>query len=91
MKRLFVRISGRVQGVGYRAFVLREATRRGITGWVRNEPDGTVTAEIQGDDRSLSDLLLALEKGPPVARVDDLLIEECPIVPEENSFRIAYR
>ncbi|MBT9253234.1 MAG: acylphosphatase [Brockia lithotrophica] len=49
MKRLFLRIVGRVQGVGYRAFVLREATRRGITGWVRNEPDGTVTAEVQGD------------------------------------------
>ncbi|MBE3550362.1 MAG: Acylphosphate phosphohydrolase [Brockia lithotrophica] len=91
MKRLFLRIVGRVQGVGYRAFVLREATRRGITGWVRNEPDGTVTAEVQGDDRSLSDLLLALEEGPPAARVDDLVIEERPVVPEEKSFRIAYR
>ncbi|MBT9253233.1 MAG: acylphosphatase [Brockia lithotrophica] len=39
----------------------------------------------------MSDLLLALEEGPPAARVDDLVIEERPVVPEEKSFRIAYR
>ncbi|MGE5143344.1 MAG: acylphosphatase [Acidobacteriota bacterium] len=63
-------VSGRVQGVGFRWFVMREAARLDLSGYVRNLPDGTVEVVAQGAVAALVSLESALRHGPPAARVD---------------------
>lgn len=63
---------GRVQGVNYRAFASRDATRLGLTGYVRNLPDGSVEICAEGDRKQLEKLVDHLKAGPPGARVDNL-------------------
>jgi acylphosphatase len=63
-------ISGRVQGVGYRDALRREALARGLAGWVRNRRDGTVEAVLQGDARGVEEVTAWAGRGPPAARVD---------------------
>jgi len=65
-------VRGRVQGVGYRAFVEHEALRRGIEGWVRNRRDGTVEALFMGDDAAVTDAIEACRRGPFAAHVDGI-------------------
>jgi acylphosphatase len=73
MPRLAATVSGRVQGVGFRDFVRREAAARGITGWVRNADDGrAVEVVAEGDQPALDALLAAIRSGPRFARVDDV-------------------
>ena len=67
---LTVRLRGRVQGVGYRAWLVREADRRGVTGWVRNRRDGSVEALLAGPERVVWALVEACRRGPPAARVE---------------------
>jgi acylphosphatase len=69
-------IHGRVQGVGYRAYMRMEANRLGVTGWVRNRADGTVEATIQGSPEDLSKMLDWARRGPPVARVTSVEVNE---------------
>jgi len=64
-----VRISGRVQQVGFRMWTLREARRLRIQGWVRNMPDGRVEACLAATPGQLAEMLEALRQGPPLARV----------------------
>jgi acylphosphatase len=71
--RMRLRISGRVQGVGFRWFVLTEAERLGLRGWVRNTPDGDVELEAEGAATAIRELRLRLEQGPPSARVSRVL------------------
>jgi acylphosphatase len=66
--RRFV-INGRVQGVGFRWFTRDAATRAGVTGWVRNLPDGRVEALIEGEAEAVMRVEGALRTGPPGARV----------------------
>ncbi len=66
--RRFV-ISGRVQGVGFRWFAHDAARREGVTGWVRNLPDGRVEAHVEGDEDAVTRVERALRNGPPGARV----------------------
>ena len=68
--RVRLRIQGRVQGVGYRYATHREAERRGVTGWVRNSPDGSVDAEFCGDRSALESMLAWCAHGPALARVN---------------------
>jgi len=72
MNARLVRIRGRVQGVGYRDWLQREAVRRGVAGWVRNRLDGSVEALLSGEAAALGALLLACRAGPPLARVSEL-------------------
>lgn len=65
-------VKGRVQGVGFRAYVEREATGRGLKGWVRNCRDGTVEALIAGDVTAVGDMIAACRRGPLGSRVDAL-------------------
>lgn len=66
-------ISGRVQGVGYRAAMQAEAARLGVHGWVRNRPDGTVEAVIAGAPGAVRELSRWAERGPLLARVERVL------------------
>ncbi len=63
-------VSGRVQGVGFRYFTEREARRIGLQGWVRNLPDGRVETAAHGTPEQMEEFLRALQKGPPLSRVD---------------------
>jgi acylphosphatase len=64
------RIRGRVQGVWFRQWTKGEAERRGLSGWVRNEPNGAVSALFAGPREAVDDMLVACRTGPPAARVD---------------------
>jgi acylphosphatase len=85
--RRFV-VRGRVQGVGFRWFVEREAHMLGIAGWVRNNADGSVEVLAIGTHDQLLGLRSRLRQGPRAARVDDVQELEAKAVPEMNTFRI---
>jgi len=70
LKRLLVTVRGRVQGVGYRAFAAEQAKRRQLSGWAKNEWDGTVQVVAEGDETVLGSFLQALREGPSLARVE---------------------
>ncbi len=63
-------VRGRVQGVGFRAFVEHEALKRGIEGWVRNCRDGSVEAVFAGEFAVVADMIEACRRGPHLSRVD---------------------
>jgi acylphosphatase len=65
-------ISGRVQGVFFRAWAREQAERRGVKGWVRNCPDGHVEAHVEGDDAAVEQMIECLRQGPPAAQVEGL-------------------
>ena len=71
-------IKGRVQGVGFRWFVHREAAEIGLRGWVRNTEDGHVEALAAGDEEQLLELHAALKQGSRGSRVDAVTVEERP-------------
>jgi acylphosphatase len=70
MKTQRLRIEGRVQGVWFRESMRREAERLGVTGWVRNLPDGSVEAIMQGTVEAVDALIEWSSSGPPMARVE---------------------
>lgn len=70
MERLEARVSGRVQGVAFRWHTREQARRLGLTGWVRNQPDGSVRLVAEGDRESLERLAEWVAHGPDHARVD---------------------
>ncbi len=72
---VYLRVSGMVQGVGYRFFTQRKAREYGVTGYVRNMPDGSVEVYAEGDRDVLENFLLDLRRGPVMARVDNLQVE----------------
>jgi acylphosphatase len=88
-KRVHVFISGRVQGVGFRAFTQRNALMLKLSGWVRNLRDGRVEAEMEGPAERVDELLKLVRRGPRYARVTELLAE--PILPEGGRQRFEVR
>ena len=84
--RRFV-VAGRVQGVGFRWFVEREAAQIGVTGWVRNRENGNVEVMATGSREQLRSLRSKLEQGPRAARVDEVQESTAPFL-ETQSFRI---
>jgi len=85
-RRFLVR--GRVQGVGFRWFVEREAHILGVAGWVRNNADGSVEVLAMGSSEQLSELRSRLRSGPRAARVDDVEEQESKPVAGLTTFRI---
>jgi acylphosphatase len=81
-------VRGRVQGVGFRWFVEREAHILGIAGWVRNNHDGSVEILAQGTRDHLSGLHSRLREGPRAARVDSVDVQDAKALDGLNSFRI---
>ncbi|MFZ5449409.1 MAG: acylphosphatase [Thermodesulfobacteriota bacterium] len=88
--RVRVLIEGRVQGVFFRASTRDEARARGLTGWVRNLPDGRVAALFEGDKRVVEDMLRWCHKGPPYAYVDHVEVEWQPPLGDMTDFRVVY-
>jgi acylphosphatase len=75
-KHVFV--SGKVQGVFFRDTTVKNANERGVTGWVRNLPDGRVEAVFEGDEDDVQAMVDFVHEGPPAASVDDLEVEDAP-------------
>ena len=73
-----LRISGRVQGVGFRYSLLAEAKAHRLAGWVRNRRDGSVEALLQGEAAAVDAVIAWARRGPPGARVDNLDVQSSP-------------
>ncbi len=74
-----VRITGRVQGVFFRAWTAEHAREFGVTGWVQNCPDESVQAHLEGDDASVEALITLLHRGPPSAKVEQIQVDEAQL------------
>jgi acylphosphatase len=83
-----LRIHGLVQGVGYRYFCYREATSRGLTGWVENERDGSVRLLAEGDEGLLHDLIAELKRGPSSAHVSGIEVDWREFSGDFRSFEV---
>ena len=88
--RVHVVIEGRVQGVFFRASTRDEARARGLTGWVRNRPDGRVEAVFEGDRQVVENMLVWCRKGPPYAYVDQIDIDWQPCQGDLADFRVVH-
>ncbi|HUG49133.1 MAG TPA: acylphosphatase [Candidatus Limnocylindria bacterium] len=77
-QRLEARVHGRVQGVGFRWFVRRQAIGLGLTGWVANEPGGSVRVVAEGEPAALEELAGLLRRGPDGAAVERVDVERLP-------------
>lgn len=84
-----VRVTGRVQGVAFRAYAVREARRLGLTGWVRNADDASVLAHLEGPEEAVEEMVTWCRKGPPAARVADVHVNEVDAV-GGTSFEVAH-
>jgi acylphosphatase len=84
------RVSGRVQGVGFRAFVVRLGRRLGVVGEVCNLPDGSVEVKAAGGPEALAELARGLAQGPPGARVTSVAEAPLETVPAWTSFEVVY-
>ena len=82
------RVSGRVQGVGFRWWTSRAARRLGVTGSVRNQADGSVLVVAWGEEDRLAELERSLAAGPPGARVDAVTVVDPPRQPPPAEFTI---
>lgn len=83
-------VHGRVQGVGFRYFVLSEARSLGISGFTRNLPDGNVEVQAAGEVEALEALARTLEQGPAHSRVDGVTAQELETVPRWREFKITH-
>jgi acylphosphatase len=77
-RRIHVIVQGRVQGVFFRKTTLEEAERLGLTGFVKNRPDGAVEIEAEGEEEALEAFLAFCRRGPQHARVDDVTVRDHP-------------
>ena len=93
IRKRFV-FNGRVQGVGFRYLTRRAADLIGVTGWVRNEADGSVTLEIQGTEEQVDGVMLALKhmiiKRGRYVKIESIDEEEVPIVADETGFKTRF-
>ena len=88
--RARISVSGRVQGVGYRAFTVRAASERGLVGGVRNREDGQVELEAEGPKDRIVSLIEALKTGPPASRVTDVRVEWVSATGRQKEFIVWY-
>lgn len=90
VQRLSAQITGRVQGVGFRHFTRVTARDLSVSGWVRNEHDGTVRLEAEGPRSDLERLLDAVRKGPSAARVEHVNVEWEAATGQFSGFTVRY-
>ena len=86
--RMHARVTGRVQGVGFRYYVMTAAAELGLKGWVRNRRDGSVEVVAEGDLDRLRELVRALEKGSRSSSVQEVATELQPATGEYDSFYV---
>ncbi|MGB0909731.1 MAG: acylphosphatase [Nitrospirales bacterium] len=86
--RAHLLVSGRVQGVAFRAFTQREARRLNLSGWVRNLQDGRVESEVEGRQEEVDAFLVALNQGPALASVEHVQVSWKKVLSESSEFRI---
>jgi acylphosphatase len=86
--RVHLWVSERVHGVFFRATTSNEAKSRGLTGWVRNAPDGRVEAEVQGTRAAVDELVDECRTGPPMADVSDVEVDHLDVVDGEQGFQV---
>ena len=86
---LHVRVTGTVQGVGFRWFVRERARRLGLAGWVRNLADGSVEVAASGEEPQVEQLRMELQRGPSGARIKSLEELAAPTDPLATPFEIA--
>ena len=75
-KAVTVKVTGRVQGVSFRWYAVQEAERLGVTGWVRNEPDGSVAAHLEGEDSAVDAMVEWCGRGPSYASIRHVAVTE---------------
>lgn len=90
MKRVRVIVEGKVQGVFFRQSTKEIANSLGLSGFVRNLLNGNVEVEAEGDDLDVEKLIEWLKKGPPLAKVTKLNLENLPLINEKSEFKILY-
>jgi acylphosphatase len=88
--RAQLKITGRVQGVTFRASAAAEARRLGLSGWVRNLPDGGVEAVVEGPAERVGEFVLWCGDGPPGARVEDVCVQREAASGEFDAFRVRH-
>jgi acylphosphatase len=88
-QRIQYSFTGEVQGVGFRYTALHAAVSLGLTGWVRNEYDGSVTMEVQGEEAALRAVVELIERNPGI-RIDNLYSETITPDADEKTFKIRY-
>jgi acylphosphatase len=89
-KRVHITISGKVQGVFFRANTKQKADQLGLSGWVRNTPDGTVEAVFEGDAHSLDEMVRWCHHGPSLAQVQNVKVEQQQTSNRFDGFSIKY-
>ncbi len=89
--RAHVFVSGRVQGVFFRSETRREANRRNVVGWIRNNPDGRVEAVFEGAKKDVEKVIDFCRRGSPAARVTDVDVQWEDYTGEFEDFRIRFR
>lgn len=90
IKRVRAIVSGQVQGVYFRTYTQDEGQKLGLTGWVKNCPDGTVEAAIEGEDSKVDQLVKWLHIGSPIGKVTGVEVTEEPPLNEQGTFNIRY-
>jgi acylphosphatase len=88
LKQVHLFVRGRVQGVFFRASTQREARRLGLTGWVKNRPDGAVEVLAEGEEEELKELIGWANRGPSAARVERVDVRWRSFVGDFSDFRI---
>lgn len=89
-RAVLARIRGHVQGVGFRAWTKRQADTLGVTGWVRNEPDGSVMTLLAGEEDQVAAMLVRLGSGPPGAAVRTVDTEDGDPADAEEAFSVRF-
>jgi acylphosphatase len=91
LKRIYLNVEGRVQGVGFRYYCKEEAAKLNLYGWVKNNSDGSVSLEAQGDVTLLTQFIDLVQIGPSYSRVNKIKSDELPLIDKhEKEFIIKY-
>lgn len=90
MHRIHIWVSGVVQGVGFRYFTVRQARETGVSGWVRNNPDGKVEIVVEGEEWQLREFAKNVEIGPSLSSVTGMEVKEEEFQNEFEGFEVRF-